>query len=137
MTDLRAELERIRATVGLTLPNVVEDARPRSSPLHEQFSWDVKANSEAYLLIQAGNLVRSVGIKIIDNTGAPATMRYYWPTRDTATPATTYEPIDEIAEDPRKTELLLAELDRAWRAFRRRYEHVAGFAERISRDLAS
>jgi len=44
----------------LTPAEVLEDARPKGSPLHPLFEWNDKKASEAYRLDQARELIRSV-----------------------------------------------------------------------------
>src|SRR3990167_1553214 len=62
------ELLRIhRAHHGICAENVVEAARPVGSTLHDAFSWDTEANSEAWLLHCARNLIKSV--EVVHPTG--------------------------------------------------------------------
>lgn len=136
--NLYRELEKVRAASGgLTRQAVVDAARPKRAPLHDKLTWDNTIAGENWRLKEAGDLIRSVGLKVIDEpTGAPVTLRRYWPVTDQATSTRNYEDITEITDDPVQSQLLLDRLDREWRAFRRRWEHVQGFVERVSRDLA-
>jgi hypothetical protein len=136
--NLHSELEKIRAeNGGLTRQTVVDAARPKRAPLHDQFTWDDRLAGEQFRLIEAGNLIRRVGLRVIDEpSGGPVTLRRYWPVVDEALSTRSYEPLDEIADDPVRAQLLLDRLDREWRAFRRRWQHVSGFVDRINRDLA-
>ena len=54
---------------GLIKPErVVEAARPKTSPIHDQFEWDNSAAAEKYRLLQASELIR-VSVEIIDCGG--------------------------------------------------------------------
>lgn len=53
------ELRRIESERGLLIPSeVVEAARPATSPLHPHFEWDDSAAAEKYRIDQARNLIR-------------------------------------------------------------------------------
>ena len=57
------ELERIReSNGGLTASVVVDQARPKTAPLHPAFTWDNKAAGEQWRLHEARNLIRSVQV---------------------------------------------------------------------------
>jgi len=47
---------------------LVEEARPKSSPVHDAFEWDNKKASEEYRLLQARQWIRRVTIVIEDRT---------------------------------------------------------------------
>lgn len=44
----------------LTPVMVVEDARPKKSPLHNAFEWDDTKAAESFRLVQAGDLIRAI-----------------------------------------------------------------------------
>lgn len=49
---------------GLKPSDVVDYARPKSSPLHRYFEWDNTKAAERFRLVQAMHLIRMVRIKI-------------------------------------------------------------------------
>ena len=54
-----AELEKAGGG-NLTAEAVVEDAKSKSSPLHDKFTWDIKKAAYAHWLEQARALIRTV-----------------------------------------------------------------------------
>ena len=61
----------------LTPALVVEAARPSSSPLHKHFEWDVTKNAQAYLEVQARQMIRSVNVTKIVHDTEPYLVRAY------------------------------------------------------------
>ena len=63
------ELKRIaRENGGLLQPEVVvEEARPKSSPLHSRFTWDDAEAAHAYRIWQARQLIR-VSVEVLAGT---------------------------------------------------------------------
>lgn len=55
-----AELERIRQEHGLTATTVIEESRPETAPLHNEFEWDDETAATQYRLNQARHLIRDV-----------------------------------------------------------------------------
>lgn len=62
MEAIRKRLAELEKTGGgrLTPQAVVEDAKKPSSPLHDEFQWDVKKAAYAYWIDQARTLITSV-----------------------------------------------------------------------------
>lgn len=60
-------------------------------------------------------------------------VRAFWPIADDT--GTVYRPTDTIAHDPVATAVMLADMERDWRAFRRRWQHMAEFVTMVSADL--
>lgn len=59
-----SELLKIQKTKGrLKAVDVVENARPKRSPLHPCFEWDDEAAAEEYRLFQARNLIHSIRVR--------------------------------------------------------------------------
>lgn len=59
------ELEKIQEETGsISADLVLENAKPKKSPLHPYFEWNNGKAAEMYRLEQARYLVRSVAIKI-------------------------------------------------------------------------
>lgn len=70
--SLREELERIERENGghLTPGIVVQAAKPKASPLHNQFEWDNRKAGEKYRLWQARKLIKIIPIRR-DDTDEP------------------------------------------------------------------
>jgi beta-galactosidase/beta-glucuronidase len=66
------ELVRIYQDVEQPTPvDIVEAARPKNAPLHPAFEWNDKKAGEAYRLVQAGQMLRSVYIKTTPSDPSP------------------------------------------------------------------
>jgi hypothetical protein len=69
------ELERIRKAKGLLTPEaVIEEAKKKSSPLHEEFEWNDSLAAERYRLVQARTLIRAITVIVKDD--APPVSQY-------------------------------------------------------------
>jgi hypothetical protein len=134
--SLQEELEAIRDRHGTLTPAlVVAEAQDPAHPLHDRFEWDNSAAGAAYRLAQASGLIRKVRITYPAATEEEPTksVRYYQPLRTER--GNVYEPVTEVAMDPFKRKLLLADMEREWRALKRRYDNFAEFAEMVRRDM--
>lgn len=68
-SDIGNELERIDREFGDIRPStVIAEAKPKKSPLHPVFQWDDSKAAEQYRLWQARSMVRSICIKVSDDT---------------------------------------------------------------------
>ncbi len=86
-------LHRVREQYGsLTPPNIVEAARPDTSPLHRYFEWDNKAAAEQWRLQQARVLVCSVVTCAVDGEEAR-------PVRSFISVNKAYEPLEVVMSD--------------------------------------
>ena len=64
------ELERIRSVNGQLKPrDVVDEARPKTSPIHGAFEWNNKTAGEKYRIHQARNLIRAVRVVVDEDEG--------------------------------------------------------------------
>lgn len=135
MSGLRDQLETIRVAHGeLTPALVVDAARPKDHPLHNRFEWDNRVAGEEWRRHQARNLIRSVRVPYADEgTADERSVRQYVAVRRD----TTYEPIEEVAENPFSRELLLRQAERDWRALKAQYGHLVEFFELVAGDLAA
>lgn len=132
---LRELLDEVRAKHGVLTPKVlVDEARDPASPLHGHFSWDVAENAEKYLLVQARELIRKVRVRYVDSRGDMSSVRAYHVVRNSTPigPAKEYVPVEEIVADPLQKALLLRQMEREWKEFRRRWEHMSEFAGMIA-----
>lgn len=134
MSNLRDELLAIRSEHGQLTPAViVEAATPGDHPLHNRFEWDDTVAGHKYRLQQAKQLIRVVRETYIDRAGNPEDVRFFHaiPREE----GMVYEPLPEIVGDDLASKVLLASMEREWRALRKRYERFSEFRSMILRDL--
>lgn len=131
--SLRDELIAVRAVAGaLTPAAVVDAARPKGHPLHDRFEWDNKVAGEAYRRYQAADLIRSVRVSFVRPTGDPGSVREFHAVAHPQEERRAYDPVDEIADDPLRRKLLLAQMRRDWAVFKARYEMLEEFMQLIA-----
>jgi hypothetical protein len=121
----------------LTAPVVVEEATPADAPLHDQFEWDDAEAAHHHRLNQARQLIRSVKIHIVPDDPASQTVRAWVhvpapsepiPEIDAADPVDAgYLPTVDVGQSPRLKAIALAQMEREWRIFRRRWETYGEF----------
>jgi len=134
--DLRGELMKVRQDYGqLTRENVVDAARSPEHPLHSRFEWDDAVAGEHWRLHQAGELIRSVRLtyKDADEHSPGRSVRAFH-----AVPSKSghvFDPVEEVVEDPFRRQLLLASMEREWKALYRRYEEFGEFLALVRRDV--
>jgi len=136
-------LEAILVKRGdLTPALVVEEATPDDHPLHDRFEWDDAVAGQAYRLVQAERLIRSVQVKVtrVENGEERVIrVRAYLSERElTGSDKDTgkYIPSDRVASDDRLRQMALQSMEREWKAFKRKYSQFAEFAEMVRADLA-
>ena len=131
MADLRTALTGIYHRRGeLSPPVVVDEARPVDSPLHERFEWDDEVAGEAYRLVQAAELIRSVRIVYQDKpTGESKSVRAFHSLREAGSERKGYAPIDEIVTDELATKILLQEFLRKAAELKARYGHLVEYVD--------
>lgn len=135
--SLRDQLQSIYDERGKLTPQIVLDvARDPAHPLHNRFEWRDDVAAEKYRRQQAHELIRSVRVvyKPADEKNAAVLGRAYHAVRDEEEYA--YEPAEKVAADPFLSKLVMADMEREWRALRRRYQHFAEFHTLIRADLA-
>lgn len=118
---IREHLERLRDANGgiLTADVVVDDARRKSSPIHDEFEWDVKAAAHQHWLDVARRLIRSFDV-VVTTTTTSIAIPYY--VRDPALPADVqgYRATMELrGEKDAARDVLVDEFMRAASALRR------------------
>lgn len=134
MADLRSTLTDIyRARGELTPQLVVDEARPKDAPLHDRFEWDNKVAGEAYRRVQAQQLIRSVRIEYTSEpAGERKFIRGFHSLRESGdTERDGYAPTEEIVQDELSTRILLRQCEREIADLKRKYGHLAEFAELI------
>ncbi len=137
MSTLREELLAIRETVGKLTPQiVVEAARPPESPLHNRFEWDDGIAAEAFRRSQAAGLIRSVRVHYIpaDDSLAPGTVRAFHAVKRPDV-GHVYDPVEEVVDDPIQRSILLRDMERDWKALRKRWESFSEFWDTVRADV--
>lgn len=134
--SLRDHLQAIYDQHGeLTAELVVNQARAKTHPLHDRFEWDNRRAGEQWRQHQAADLIRSVKVvyrEATENREA-GTIRAYHAVRGPNGHA--YQPADKVAADPFTRQLVLADMEREWKALHRRYADFAEFADMVRTDL--
>jgi len=139
MSDLRSELTGLYQKHGELTPQVVVDeARAVDAPLHHRFEWDDTVAGEKYRLVQAAQLIRAVRIEYkTADSGERKFVRAFASLHDSGEPERQgYAPTEEIVQNDLSRKILLRNLEREIATLKRRYGHLAEFAEIIKRGIA-
>ena len=139
MSDLRSVLTHWYEEAGELTPQLVVDkARPEGAPLHDRFEWDNEVAGEKYRLVQAQQIIRSVKISFTDqNTGEQKFIRGFHSVREAGdADSEGYRPTEEIVEDDVALKILLRQFEREIRELKRKYGHLAEFAEMVRAAIA-
>lgn len=126
---LRDILLDIRAQHGkLTAEVVLDEATDPTHPLHNRLEWDDTVAAHQHRLEQCRQMIRSVKVKWRETDDGPVrSVRAFHSLPNEQ--AQTYEPIDDIVEDPFQLRLLKAEMLRAIAELERRYGHLQAYRE--------
>lgn len=138
--SLREHLQDIYDRRGqLTPALVVDEARPKTSPLHERFEWDNRVAGEAWRRQQAHEMIRSVRVVYREATDdePERTVRQWHAVRSDDVPDHVYEPAEKVATDPVMREIVLRDMQREWKQLHDRYGAFAEFVDMVSTSLAS
>lgn len=136
-SDLRAQLEAVRARHGRLTPDVVlDDAREPGHPLHSRFEWNDSVAAERYRREQAHELIRSVRVTYRPSDGPAREVRRFLPVPRPNSRQPDYQDVDTIAADPVAAAVVLAQFEREWRALRTRFGHLTEFFAVVDRDRA-
>ena len=131
------ELLAIRdANGGVLTPEVVVDtARDPEHPLHSRFEWDDSVAAEKYRREQAHQLIQKAKISYQPHgeSGPPRLTRAFVAIR--AGDGHVFDPVEEVAQDPLRRKMALADMEREWKTLRRKYEEFAEFLDMVRRDL--
>lgn len=130
------ELSAIHEKFGsLTTHNVLQCARSPESPLHDYFVWDDTEAAEKYRLMQAGQLIRSIRVRI--SKAAPPVRRFVNVRRDEEGELSInpfensnneYKPVEEAMKSPLIKEHLFEKALYEIECFERKYSHMKEFA---------
>ena len=136
MTDLRGQLQSIYDAHGKLTPKIVlDEARDEEHPLHSRFDWDDTTAAEKWRLNQAHELIQSVKVSYRDGHGKSQEIRQFHAVRREQ--EFVYEPLDEIAKDDIGSQILLRDMERDWKALKRRYQHVSAFFDLVRAEVGA
>jgi len=102
MTTVEARRQRLQTIYerdGTLMPEaVISDAKKKTSPLHDYFTWDDGRAAHLWRIEQARRLIRSVRISVVQTTHTLATPHYV---RDPDSPADTqgFVAVPDLATD--------------------------------------
>ncbi|MEM0143270.1 MAG: hypothetical protein QXL94_04890 [Candidatus Parvarchaeum sp.] len=118
--EAQAELERIRISHdGFLRPeDVVEAARPESSPLHHYFDWDDSEAAAKWRLEQARRIIRTP-VVIVHSEVEP--IRAYVSMKQDRPIKKGYRAVTEVIKEEELRRQLLKQAMEELRAFRRKY----------------
>lgn len=136
MSGLRDQLLAVRQQHGKLTPQVVVDtARNPEHPLHSRFEWNDSVAGEAWRCHQAHELIRKVKVvyQEADETRPEKAVRGFLAIR--AAEGYVFDPVEEVAEDPFRQKLALADMEREWKALYKRYQEFGEFLDMVRRDL--
>lgn len=120
----------------LTPALVVEVAADPTHPLHHRIDWDDGKAGPKWRLEQAAQLIRSVRVVYAENRdGTPKDLRAFTAVRGENTHRASYLPTEDALRDDFTRALVLRDMKREWQSLKRRYDHMAEFADLILNDL--
>lgn len=126
----RQELERLRKAHGgiLKPEEVVEAAKPRTSPLHRCFTWDDDAAAHQWRLEQARRLLR-VFVHIVDDGDKRIESRVFVALSSDRPDGGGYRALADVLEDEDLRQVLLHDAYDDMARFRRKYVDLKELAE--------
>lgn len=136
MSGLRDELLAVRGQHGQLTPQLVVDtARDPAHPLHSRFEWNDAVAGEAWRRQQAHELIRKARIvyRTADESGPEKSVRAFVAVR--AEEGHVFDPVEEVAEDPFRRKLVLADMEREWKALFARYQEFEEFLSLVRQDV--
>lgn len=137
MSGLRDELLAVRAQHGKLTPQLVVDAaRDPGHPLHSRFEWDDAVAGEAWRRQQAHDLIRKAKVvyREADESKPEKSVRAFVAIR--AEDGHVFDPVEEVAQDPFRQRLVLADMEREWKALFARYKEFEEFLSLVRQDVS-
>jgi len=138
--NLRDALQTIYERHGKLTPEIVvaEAKANQSGPgkfLHDKFEWDDRKAGEKWRQTQASELIRSARVVYREATEdeEARSVRAFHAIRHPE--GNSYEPVADIAGDELSKKILLRDMERDWKALKRRYEHMREFFSMVQDDL--
>ncbi|MBS5944936.1 hypothetical protein [Varibaculum cambriense] len=125
------ELRALHSRDGvLTCEAVVREARAKSSPLHDYFTWDDSRAAERYRLIEAGRLIATVRIEYTPKKAAQVVYApAFIPTGTNSEGKREYFPVEEVTRNDFLREKALADARSEMEGTRARYSHLVDLLE--------
>jgi len=135
--SLREQLQQIYDEHGrLTAGLVVDAAKPKTHPLHARyFAMADREAAYEYRKVLAAKDIRSVRViyREADEREPERSVRAFHAVRDEDGNGS-YEPVEKIVESPFLTKLLMADMQREWKALQRRYASFEEFWQMVQGD---
>ena len=132
--NLRDHLLAIRDQHGALTPVlIVEAASDPEHPLHSRFDWDDTSAGHKYRLEQAGTLLRVVPLP--KSPSQPHDLRAFVAVKGKDSHRADYIPTETAMADDFTRRLVLADMEREWKSLKRRYQHMAEFAQLVLTDI--
>lgn len=118
----------------LTPAVVVDEAANPKHPLHDRFEWDDQEAAREYRLVQAGALIRSVKLRIVEPEVSEIRAFVNVPAQ---TPGEQghYVPESVVRADPAMQAIVLQTMNREWRSMQRRYQSHRQFWDLVNQTL--
>lgn len=138
-SPVEKELRAIHSRDGvITCEAVLEAARPKSSPLHDYFTWEDSRAAERYRLIEAGRLIATVRIEYTPKKAAQVVYTpAFIPTGTSSEGKKQYYPVEEISKNDFLREKALADARNEMENTRARYSHLVDLLELSSEVFAA
>lgn len=118
---------------ALTAALLVDLATDPTHPLHDRFDWDDTEAAHKWRLEQAGQLLRVV--KFRPDPTKPNDLRAFVAVKGKNSHRAEYIPTQDALADDFTRRLVLADMEREWKALKRRYQHMAEFASLVAGDI--
>lgn len=127
--EISAELNRIAAANNgvLNPAKVVEAARHKDSPIHNQFTWDNTRAAELYRLEEARRMIRVV--VIVDQTTKKETRAWVSLSTERHPIAGGYRRIEKVSKNPISRAQMLADAIAEMQYFRTKYGRLRELAD--------
>lgn len=128
LITLQQSLESLANQNGgeLTPSAVVDYARPKTSPIHDRFTWNDKEAGEKFRLMEAAMMIRSVRISFEDDGGnATAPVRAWVNIRERHDEPGVYIPIQKALTSSETSSMILDQAKREADAFRQKYASLS------------
>lgn len=136
MSSLRDELLAVRDQQGRLTPQLVVDtARDPGHPLHSRFEWNDAVAGESWRRQQAHELIRKAKVvyREADEVQPEKSVRAFVAVR--AEEGHVFDPVEEVAGDPFRRRLALADMEREWKALLKRYQEFEEFLSMVRQDV--
>ena len=104
---------------GLLASTVLAEAKRKASPIHNYFEWDDTAAAQAHRLWQAGQLIRSIEVVVIDN-GESESVRAFHSVRH-ADDERMYQTIEVVKDTPEYRDQIIEKARREFESWRKRW----------------